>query len=61
MDHPWFSDIDWSTIMSRVEKAPYLPYVSEDNWIENFDSNFTENDCTHITLLTLDINAKDSR
>lgn len=42
LSHPWFSDLDWSKLLERKLKAPFVPEVSGDKWLKNFDKEFTD-------------------
>lgn len=41
LSHPWFKDLDWSKLLERKLKAPFVPEVSGDAWLKNFDEEFT--------------------
>lgn len=40
--HPWFGDIDWVALSKKEVTPPFKPGVSGDDWINNFDKQFTE-------------------
>lgn len=39
--HPWFEDLDWTQILEKKIKSPYIPETGGTDWIKNFDSDFT--------------------
>lgn len=41
LSHPWFESLDWTDLLERKLKSPYIPETSGTNWIHNFDSDFT--------------------
>ena len=41
MSHPWFKSIDMTKLLTRQLKAPFVPKTAGDEWIQNFDSEFT--------------------
>ena len=42
LSHPWFKDLDWSKLLERKIKAPFVPEVTGDAWLKNFDEEFTK-------------------
>lgn len=42
LSHPWFKDLDWSKLLERKLKAPFVPEVTGDAWLKNFDEEFTK-------------------
>ena len=42
LSHSWFKDLDWSRLLERKVKAPFIPDVSGDAWLKNFDEEFTK-------------------
>ena len=42
LSHPWFKDLDWSKLLERKLKAPFIPEVSGEKWLKNFDKEFTD-------------------
>lgn len=42
--HPWFKDIDWDKMMKKETEPPFKPKISGDNWVHNFDEEFTKED-----------------
>jgi len=40
--HPWFKDIDWAGLYEKKLEPPFKPKVAGDNWIKNFDDEFTK-------------------
>lgn len=41
ISHPWFKPLDMSKLFLRQLKAPFIPKTQGDDWILNFDSEFT--------------------
>lgn len=41
MSHPWFADFDWKQLVDKKLEPPYNPLKKEEDWIKNFDPNFT--------------------
>lgn len=41
-NHPWFKGFDWAGLLAKKLKAPFLPKVKGDEWIKNFDEEFTK-------------------
>ena len=41
MDHPWFAGLDWSLLREKKLKPPFVPDVKGDDWVKNFDEEFT--------------------
>ena len=41
-DHPWFSSIDWMAVMRRELDPGYVPKVSSNEDVSNFDDVFTK-------------------
>lgn len=42
MNHPFFKDINWEKLMSKEIKPSFVPKVSGDAWLKNFDQDFTK-------------------
>lgn len=42
LSHPFFKDFDWSKLLSKEIKPPFKPKVDGDDWIANFDDEFTK-------------------
>lgn len=42
LSHPWFADLDWSKLLERKLKAPFVPEVNGEAWLKNFDAEFTK-------------------
>jgi len=40
--HPWFSDLDWDLLYQKKIEPPFKPKVSGENWLDNFDEEFTK-------------------
>ena len=40
-DHPWFEKLNWDALLRRKIKPPFMPKLSSDIDITNFDSEFT--------------------
>ena len=40
-NHPWFKGFDWEGMLNRKLKAPFLPKVGGEDWVKNFDEEFT--------------------
>jgi len=55
LSHPWFSSLDWSKLLERKLKAPFVPEVSGDTWLKNFDEEFTK-EKVRDTVVKVDIN-----
>ena len=41
-EHPWFAGINWQLIRDKKYEAPFVPKISGDMGLGNFDSDFTE-------------------
>lgn len=41
MQHPWFKDIDWNSLLNKHVEPPFKPNVSDEGWLGNFDKDFT--------------------
>ena len=39
--HPFFEKINWKAIMNKAIKAPFIPILSSESDISNFDPMFT--------------------
>jgi hypothetical protein len=35
--HPWFEKVNWNALMSKSIKAPFVPILTSDADISNFD------------------------
>ena len=44
MNHPFFKGVNWEKLMSKELKAPFIPKVTGDSWLKNFDQDFTKED-----------------
>ena len=40
-NHPWFKKIDWDLLLQKKVETPFKPQINGENWINNFDSEFT--------------------
>jgi serum/glucocorticoid-regulated kinase 2 len=40
-DHPWFEKLNWDNLLNKKIKAPFMPKLSSDIDITNFDVEFT--------------------
>lgn len=40
-EHPWFEGVDWEKVEAKQYKPPFVPKVAGDDWVNNFDSEFT--------------------
>ena len=41
-EHPWFVGINWQAILEKKVEAPFVPKISNDMGLNNFDPDFTE-------------------
>lgn len=55
LSHPWFAGLDWSKLLSRKLKAPFVPDVTGDAWLKNFDETFTK-EKVRDTVIKVDLN-----
>lgn len=39
--HPWFEKVNWNALLAREIKSPFVPILSSDADISNFDEEFT--------------------
>jgi hypothetical protein len=39
--HPWFEGTSWQLVLNKTLKAPFIPVVSSNTDISNFDVEFT--------------------
>jgi serum/glucocorticoid-regulated kinase 2 len=39
--HPWFEKVNWNALLNRSIKAPFVPILTSDADISNFDEEFT--------------------
>ena len=39
--HPWFKGFDWEALLARKMPTPFKPKVSGEEWVKNFDEEFT--------------------
>jgi serum/glucocorticoid-regulated kinase 2 len=53
--HPWFDDLDWSKLLEKSIKAPFIPEVKGDNWLKNFDDEFTKEEARD-SIAKVDLN-----
>lgn len=42
MSHPFFKNIDWKKLIKKQLKPPFKPKIEGDDWIKNFDKDFTK-------------------
>ncbi|EGR30805.1 protein kinase domain protein [Ichthyophthirius multifiliis] len=42
MTHPWFKEIDWNLLLQKKIQPPFVPNVSDEGWLNNFDKDFTQ-------------------
>lgn len=42
--HPWFKSIDWDKLLKKELEPPFKPQISGDDWLNNFDEEFTKED-----------------
>jgi len=42
--HPWFKDIDWDLLYQKKIEPPFKPRIAGDNFLDNFDEEFTKED-----------------
>lgn len=40
MSHPWFTDIDFTKLITRQIEAPFKPKTDGEEWMKNFDKDF---------------------
>ena len=40
-DHPWFEKLNWEQLLNKKVKPPFMPKLSSDIDITNFDVEFT--------------------
>ena len=55
LSHPWFADLDWSKLLERKLKAPFVPEITGDAWLKNFDEEFTKEKARD-SAIKMDIN-----
>jgi serine/threonine protein kinase len=41
-NHPWFKGFDWAALLAKKMRPPFTPKVSGEDWINNFDEEFTK-------------------
>jgi len=51
MEHPWFKNFKWQSLISQKMKAPFLPDFFE----ENFDKEHVEHESSHTPSYNEDI------
>jgi hypothetical protein len=39
--HPWFEKVNWNALLAKSIKAPFVPILTSDSDISNFDEEFT--------------------
>lgn len=39
--HAWFEKVNWTALMNKSIKAPFVPILTSDADISNFDEEFT--------------------
>jgi hypothetical protein len=42
LSHPWYKDIDPKVIQNMQVEPPYKPNINEDEFLSNFDKEFTD-------------------
>lgn len=42
--HPFFAGIDWSKLLMKTGKAPYIPHITSETDTSHFDPEFTRED-----------------
>lgn len=55
ISHPWFAEIDWSKLREHKLKPPFVPEVTGDAWLKNFDEEFTK-EKVRDTVIRVDMN-----
>ena len=40
-NHPWFDKVNWNALLNKSIKSPFVPILSSDADISNFDEEFT--------------------
>lgn len=40
-NHPWFEKVNWKALLNHAIKAPFVPILTSDADISNFDEEFT--------------------
>ena len=40
-NHPWFDKVNWNALVTKSIKSPFVPILSSDSDISNFDEEFT--------------------
>jgi len=43
-NHKWFKDLDWDQLHAQKVEAPFKPKIAGDNFLDNFDEEFTKED-----------------
>lgn len=41
LSHPWFETLDWTKLLEKEIKAPFVPDTKGDSYLKNFDDEFT--------------------
>ncbi len=41
-NHPFFFNLDWDLLLKKQVTAPFVPFVSGEADVSNFDKEFTE-------------------
>lgn len=41
LSHPWFESLDWTKLLEKEIKAPFVPETKGDAFLSNFDDEFT--------------------
>lgn len=41
-NHPWFADMNWSTLLAKKIKPDFIPVVGTEIDVTNFDETFTK-------------------
>lgn len=44
LSHPWFKEIDIQKLEKKQITPPFTPKVADEEWIDNFDKDFTKID-----------------
>lgn len=42
LGHPWFADLDMKEILAKNVTSPYIPQISSNNDLQNFDQEVTQ-------------------
>lgn len=55
LSHPWFEDLDWTQLLEKQIKAPFVPNTEGDAYIANFDDEFTREKASD-SIVKVDLN-----